>query len=458
MSLLTDVRNDEWIGCIDFGTAFSKCAMVRAKQNDQVDPSLDIKILDINIAKPALYPSYLLPSTVFVSDDRLYFGEAAENVALRYERTGRMAFSSPKQYLSSFELSELDAPLESEIDPTNQYTARNLLKLFLAHLLQCATIFARRQNMPWPVRLRVARPAWRAERAQDGEKILKEIVRDAFELVDILGSDLAATEGLSHKSAQRALARLTEHDPANVDSRIFVLSNQGTATVLEATAVAVAGIRELNDRRRVVAVADIGAGTSDFGAFVTGLPGHVVVAELATSSRILHKAGDYLDMQLRRFIMDKAGLLEDDPAGRGTYYRLRARQRRNKEVLFSEQTLVVELGDYSEEINLTEFLEFPHVQQFEQELWSTFQETLNCAVGWAKSCLSPHPPVEIMLTGGGARLPMAKRLLEEFLWPWQYQQVALELPFTGQAHASQLAVAIGGAMRDLPRQVTIRQM
>jgi hypothetical protein len=117
-------------------------------------------------------------------------------------------------------------------------------------------------------------------------------------------------------------------DPAAFP-HVFELSNNGSASVLEATAVAAGSIRETG--RRVVVVADIGGGTSDFGAFMTRLRGKDVLAEIRDSSGVLREAGDHLDMLLTRHILDDAGIDREDPAGRGAANRLRVDQRANKE-------------------------------------------------------------------------------------------------------------------------------
>jgi hypothetical protein len=144
--------------------------------------------------------------------------------------------------------------------------------------------------------LRIARPAWEEKRAQGGENALKGLVRDAFALIDELGSTLASKGGISHKVARSSLRAVSSGLAAD-DSEIFKLDAKGRASVLEATAVAAGSIRDSG--RRVVAVADIGGGTSDFGAFMTGLPNRNVLAEIKGSSGILREAGDYIDMQLR---------------------------------------------------------------------------------------------------------------------------------------------------------------
>jgi molecular chaperone DnaK (HSP70) len=463
MTLLTARRDDSWIACVDFGTALSKFAMVAARDRSDLRPE-DIKPLAI-AARPDVKPRnpYLLPSVVFIGESNVLFGQEAEEAAVQAERSGRHAFTSPKQYLSTHDLEELDQPLPRDIDPTAKFTARTLLKLFLAHLLERAGHDAKRQGLPWPVRLRIARPAWDSQRAQKGEKTLKELVRDAFALVDQLGGKLAAKGGLSRDAARSALRALPSKSTVD-DNALFQLDAHGNASVLEATAVATGSIRDTG--RRVVAVADIGGGTSDFGAFMTGLRNRHVLAEIADSSGILREAGDVLDMHLRRFILAESGLLEDDPAARGVSNRLRTRARSNKEILFTDGQLAVEVGDDVLEVSLDAFLADEHVAAFSERLRWRFHDTLSVAV----SCARGHPQpngkptkVEIMLTGGGHTLPMVRALYEKPSVSWAYTDPAPDLAerpgdVDFQAVRRQLAVAIGGAVRDLPTQTApIRQ-
>lgn len=457
MPLLTANRDPNWIGCVDFGTALSKLVIVKAVERADLRPE-HIKPLAVAV-RPEFRPRnpYLLPSIIFVSADHVLFGQEAEEAALRAEGGGRQAFASPKQYLSTHDVEELDQPLPQDIDPTSKLTARDLLRLFLAHMLERAGNDAARQGLPWPARLRIARPAWDPQRAYDGERALKGLVRDAFALVDKLGSRLASKGGMSHKAAFSALRSLSSRVTAD-DKKIFKLDAHGRASVLEATAVAAGSIRDTG--RRVVAVADIGGGTSDFGAFMTGLPNRHVLAEINGSAGILREAGDHLDMHLRRYILARAGFLSDDPAARGVSNRLRVRARSNKEVLFTDGQLTVEIGDDLLEVALEGFLADEHVVAFSEKLRTRFHTTLSMAV----SCARAHPQptgqrtrVEVMLTGGGHDLPMVQSLYKEPSVPWTYIAPAPDLaerPEDADFHTvrRQLAVAIGGAMRDLPIQ------
>jgi molecular chaperone DnaK (HSP70) len=459
MPLATASRDPHWIACLDFGTALSKLVVVQAIDREHLRPE-HIKPLAVAM-RPGFTPRnpYLLPSVIFVTDDHVLFGQEAEDAAIRAERTGRHAFASPKQYLSTHDVDEIDQPLPQEMDPTGKLSPRDLLRLFLAHMLERAGNDAKEQGLPWPVRLRIARPAWDEIRARDGEKTLKELVRDAIALVDKLGSKLSSRGGVSHKVAFSAMRALSARAVAD-DKKIFALDAQGRASVLEATAVAAGSIRDTG--RRVVAVADIGGGTSDFGAFMTGLPKRHVVAEIEGSSDVLREAGDFLDMHLRRYILAHAGLLSDDPAARGDSNRLRARARLNKEMLFSESELTVEIGDDLLEVKLDDFLADEHVAAFSQRLRDRFHKTLSIAV----ACARDHPQptgqrtrVEIMLTGGGHALPMVRALYDSPSVQWTYTAPAPDLaerPEDLEFHMvrRQLAVAIGGAVRDLPVQTS----
>ncbi|MGH6815629.1 MAG: hypothetical protein ACREC6_07990 [Hyphomicrobiaceae bacterium] len=457
MPLLTAKRDPHWIGCIDFGTAFSKCALVQAVDRAALQ-SEHVRPLSIGIGRASQSLNrYLLPSVVFVGDDRLLFGQDAESAALDAEQTGRYAFVSSKQYLSTRDFAELDRKLPQDIDPAAKFTPRDLLQLFLAYLLERAGNDAVEQSLPWPVPLRVARPAWDPPRAWEGEKILKALVLDAFALIDKLGSKLSAEGGLPQKAALAALRKLSSEYRIKED-KIFKLTSNGSASVPEATAVAAGAIRDTG--RRVVVVADVGGGTSDFGAFMTGLPRRHVVAEILGSSRILLEAGDYLDRELRRYILSAVGPLADDPVARLDVDRLRRRARRNKEDLFSYKELVVQIGGDQPEISLERFLSDRPIQAFARRLRKRFLDTLQLAVSCAESFRQPNgsePPVEIMLTGGGHALPMVRALYEKPGIPWKYVESSVDLVERPEDLdyldvRPQLAVAIGGAMRDLPIQ------
>ena len=445
-----------WIGCIDFGTALSKFAMVKAVDREDVAPATIRPLAIAQGPGQQVRNPFLLPSVVYLTDEQILFGHEAERAAIRDEGSGRRAFVSPKQYLSTFDLDQIDGLLQKEIDPTGKFTPKKLLQLYLAYLLEMAGSEAEKYKLPWPVPLRVARPAWNTERAEAGEHLLKELVKSSFVLAEIFGPALTAPGGLSQRQALAALKKLKTL-VAN-DGEVFQLSADRSVSVREATAVASGSIRD--NGRRVVVVVDIGGGTSDFGAFATGLAWRNVIAEIEGSAGVLTEAGDHLDMLLRAFILRKAGLSGDHPAGAGAARRLLVFGRRNKEDLFSNGTLTVELGDRYVEVTLREFLEQPEVAQFADGLRERSRHTVEVAVACARDFqrISRRlTPVSFLLTGGGHNLPMVKALAADPGISWHYEEAkpnvaanAEELDFYNVYR--QLAVAIGGAIQDLPKE------
>lgn len=448
---LSQQRTTDWIACIDFGTAYSKAAMVLAENTADLFPE-DIKPLPIGDGESR--SDYLLPSLLFLTDEAILFGKKADEAAQRGERHGRSAFVSPKQYLSTHAPQHLDEKLDSEIDPTGNYTAHQLIALYLAYLLKRAEHAAEQIELDWPPKLRIARPAWSKDRAEWGEQVLRMLVREAFLLIEGLGDDLLSEDGVTHDRVRAVFYEMPEPNLAD-DDDLFHLAEDGTATVMEATAVATGSIRPKG--RRIVVVADIGGGTSDFGAFMTGLPGHKVVSEIRGSSHVLRQAGDVLDMHVRRMMLSNAGLLQDDPAARGPAMRLRGRQRNLKERLFQTGEVVEEIGDQFFSLSLEEFLADPRVEEFSRRLNETFQQALDCAVLAAREFPSQGKvTIELMATGGGAALPMVKDMLRqaEVDWPTKIIEPELFQDASDDVRTvyPQLVVAIGGAMKELPKQ------
>jgi molecular chaperone DnaK (HSP70) len=227
--------------------------------------------------------------------------------------------------------------------------------------------------------------------------------------------------------------------------------------VLEATAVAAGAIGDT--RRRVVVVADIGGGTSDFGAFMTGLPGRGVLGEVDGSSGILRLAGDRLDVLLKFYIFKQARIDPFDSGSKGVVAHVRANQRAFKEALFTTGGLTIELVDNFLTVRKEDFLASPDVQEFARLLRLTFRDTLERGVACARDnqLQGRRTPVEALLTGGGRSLPMVTDFITDPPLPIRLDEASPEIPEgpldqTFLDLRPQLAVAIGGAVMDLPHQ------
>jgi hypothetical protein len=457
-------RNRDWIGCVDFGTTFSKVAMVRAVDRDALEPG---DITPIAIGKSDIVQSgnpFLSPSAVFIRQDEdtgLYFmmfgGEAMAH-ARQMESDGRVPFTSMKYHLTANATATLDQTLPLAIDPSGQVTPRIAITAYLASLLVKADMAVAAAGKPWPVAVRLGRPAWPEGHAEEGEKALQDMVGWAFAFRDAFGLALDAPGGIALDDLMVAWKDRAPA-PGGVMSSVFEADGTGKASVLEATAVAAALIDQL-DRRRVILIADIGGGTSDFGAFLTGLPGDASIAHIRGGSGALRKAGDHLDALLVRFALIIMPHLEGEAAARAEQL-IWPRAREYKEVLFREGQVMILAGDDIVEVSEADFLRMPEVIAFTDDLASMFSKSYKVAAECA--ALYPDPvtgeptPVEIVLTGGGHDLPMVRALVGLGAQSWP----CVEAPGDALAQAEdpgikslyrQLAVAIGGSMKQLPRE------
>jgi hypothetical protein len=170
--------------------------------------------------------------------------------------------------------------------------------------------------------LRIARPAWERELEQAGEALLLDLLARAFILARTIGAHYDTEEGLSIELAMSALELVQQvGEPSGpLDAKLIRTAKPEDCIqrgfVPEATAVAGAAIKPEQGKQRFFVVADIGAGTSDFGAFIA-VPGshrQGKISEHAWARRIVEKAGNFLDSQVVTYLKRKNGLKFRGPA------------------------------------------------------------------------------------------------------------------------------------------------
>jgi hypothetical protein len=459
-SLLDARVDDNWTACIDFGTAFSKIVMVR-RHEPGTTKTEHVRPLQLGpVSSPGFSP-LMCPSALYIVQKRIHFGERAFIVFANHGDDSRLLFESPKHFISQLNQQLLDTPASQAEDPTQQFTRAQLLLLLLGFIISRFDRALQNENVSSGrvPRLRIARPAWKREYERDGEALLLNLLARAFVLARTIGKQYDTIDGLSVDVATAALelvrglvapsqrfqAKLVcEARPRDCVERGFVP---------EATAVAAAAIRPEERRRRIFVIADIGAGTSDFGAFVT-VPGREQrgrIGEYTKARRIVERGGNFLDSQLVTYLIRKNGLNPGLPADVGTIAALKRQARSYKEDIFRDQEL---LGRVQGE--LSEFVVQPEVKVFVEELRRVFAETLSAACGEAAT-YDDRPPVRVIRTGGGADLPFVRNfasipppnfvtVIPEDATPSWVATTEWDIVFP------QLAVAIGGAMPSLPEQ------
>lgn len=460
-SLLDAEVDDSWTACIDFGTAFSKIVMVRRHEAGALTTE-HVRPLQIGPANTPGFSPLMCPSALYLLQERIHFGERAFIVHANHGADNRQRFESPKHYLSALNQQLLATPANEAEDPTQRFTRAQLLLLLLGFIIfrfdraLRGEKNLRKDHLP---QLRIARPAWKREYERDGEALLLDLLARAMILARTIGVRYDTNDGLPIELALSALQAVDQvaGPSAHLQTKLIRAAMPNDCIergfVPEATAVAAAAIRPEQNKQRVFVIADIGAGTSDFGAFIA-VPGRNRkgrIGEYSRARRIAEKAGNFLDSQVVSYLIRKNGLNPGLPADIGRIAALKREARRYKEEIFHDEELVGPLqGD------LRELLAEPDMIAFANELRGMFGETLHVACNEAAT-LEQRPPVRVLLTGGGATLPFVRKLasvparervsvIEEDPTPPWVATTNWNVTFR------QLAVAVGGAMPSLPEQ------
>ncbi len=462
-SILDAGVDDAWTACVDFGTAFSKVVMVQHHKQGTTTAG-HVRPLQIGPAALPGFSPVMCPSALYIVQKRIHFGERAFIVFANHGDNARRLFESPKHYISALNQQLLETPTDQAEDPTQQFTRAQLLLLLLGFIIHRFDRALQTENIAngRVPRLRIARPAWKREFEQRGEALLLDLLARAFVLARTIGPQYDTNDGLSVDIATSALELVNRLEKPSQPLKTKLVRAAYPSDCIdrgfvpEATAVAAAAIRPEERRRRIFVIADIGAGTSDFGAFVT-VPGREQrgrIGEYTRARRIVERGGNFLDSQLVTFLIGKNGLNPELPSDIGTIAALRREARRYKEEIFRDQELLGPLqGD------LSEFVVQPGVKVFIEELRCAFKETFDIACEEAAT-MDDRPPVRVICTGGGADLPFVRDLAR--MRPPNFVSVIPEVPEDATPPWAltnvwdivfrQLAVAIGGAMPSLPEQ------
>jgi molecular chaperone HscA len=454
-----------WLACIDFGTALSKMCIVQ-RHGAGTTKSDHVRPLRVGPQVTTGSRSFFAPSTLYILKDRIFFGDGALRVSSDHNDPERECFQSPKQVLSEMEDGALDVPPATRQDPTQSFTRGDLMALLLAHLIWQGHTAAQKERLDGLPRLRFARPAWKPNRVQRGEAQLLKLFARGFAIAGTLRERLADAKGLPIAQA-RAVLDLPQDDDELlqlIKARMEIGEDEHDSIdrgfVPEATAVAAAAIRPEKSWRRVFVVIDVGAGTTDFGAFIT-VPGNGDgrIGELRRGQRVILRAGNFLDEQVVALLREKAGITDGMAGSIASLAYLKREAPQIKEDLFRKGHFIDELPNgETVRATLDEFLARPPLQHFAQELWERFSETLSEAIEFTRNLAPPPASIEVIFTGGGSQLPMVRELIARAKRLDLYPVAPIDAAPQWSMQASwspafaQLAVAVGGAMPVMPEQ------
>lgn len=436
--------------CIDFGTAFSKVVLVGEKD--------DIRPLPIGrLAGSVAGSPFVLPSSVLVSGGRLYFGPQAEEKS-RSEVVEHRRIDGLKQYLSKGEVTRIDdQKLAAEFaDGCDWLTEGAVLRMYCGYLTALAEAACNNLHDGLHGRMiprRFARPAWDQERSQNAKAFMVEVLETGCIIADQFKGKWK--DGLPLDDVRALLNELATRTDGCVPPKVVL------EDVLEATAAANAVTGGLEDiqGRRLLAVVDTGAGTTDFGVFVVrqAVDGSTGIAEIVACQQVLRQAGDTLDEALAQMLLEKISAAEGSDTYRREKVTIENRRRALKEELFGRGALVYRsTNDVDISIELEMFLACDAVKSFGEHLRKKFQASL--AGISAETVAARGGQVQVIFTGGGATLPMVTSLIEPGLPLHPCRRVDVDQDWLSQIDDDlpvifpQLSVAIGGAFPELPEQ------
>lgn len=453
--------------CLDFGTAMSKATLV--SDNEDADFE-EIRVLRLGIpGNQEEVDEIMLVSSLFIdASSRLWFGQNAVEQAHAAPNDGNTRLDNIKRWLSE---GNLGTPVEPIHNPTlHDINYEHLVLAYLAFLTwainRALASDVADMNVPRNFRRRFAMPCFPRANAKLVEQKLMGLLGEAQVLADTFNREIH--EGLDLGRFLSAVKQLR----ANKREYSFI---EGSVT--EPLGVAGSLLSWRNSHDSLALVVDIGAGTSDFSLYRLRVSldddgeiesSKTLAMEVDKSARGITEAGNHLDHILKAFILSRAGITSEHPKFINIAYDLERNIRDYKETLFNSGSVFIVLyNDDTVEISLNEFLDHDAVKAFEGSLRRTMTEILESVspdfINWVKSNASRY--LTIVLTGGGASLPMARKLAsgtvvvngspvavaaaQEF--PAWLRQDYADL----EDHYARIAVSLGGARRNVIRSIGV---
>ena len=433
--------------CLDFGTAFSK-ASAWTEAN---------RPIPLNLGEVAGYGGCSVPTTVLVTrDHRMYFGEDA---ILEGRDIGIPAFSNLKWFLTRQYVALDQVPLDPTYNPTRlAISMRDVISLYMGFLSYVA-VEASEHLRHDSLRKTITMPVFSGRQGEHLDHELRLCADYGWRIKDEFVGVL--DDGIDLKSVLRRLRRLRPRGRARRDHSIEI------AEPLAAIAARMATYSPDREKgRRLSLVIDFGAGTVDFGLFVSGLPDeHIGVHPVAGAKYSLPVGGNDIDAALVACVLDKAGLPRRHRSELKAALQEQARGLK-EELLGMSDDDRLPIADARTSLTREEFLLSSQVRQIADAVKHAFRARLeNIHWSWLELASTlTHAGIGVFITGGGATLPFLRDMIPvnspqtvngsaQF-----YLRVATEAPAWASQRGfvaswrqieddySQLAVAIGGAV------------
>ena len=451
--------------CLDFGTAMSKATFVHDGERDDME---EIQVLMLGIpGDQEQIDEVMLVSSVFIdANGLLWFGQRAVEQAQTAPEGQNARIDNIKRALSEGNLGE---PVDPAYNPsryslTYEDVVLAYLTFFTWTINQALLSDVDEPKVARNFNRRFAMPCFPRANARIVKDKLKILLGEAQILADTFQE--GTHEGISLGQFLSALKQLRS------EKRSYPFIED---SVTEPLGVAGSLLSWKNGHDSLALIVDIGAGTSDFSLYrlkvTVDEDGTIdrtktTAGEVDGTARGITEAGNHLDKILMAFILKQSGVDASHSKYENITHALERDIRHHKEELFTTGSAYVVLyTNDSVEITLDEFVELEAVKAFEASLRKTLIEILDSAdpawINWVRT--DANRRLTIVLTGGGATLPMVKRLAEGSVtahgitipvaaarsFPdWLHDDYPdLEAPYP------RIAVSLGGARKNIIRSM-----
>lgn len=387
--------------CLDFGTAMSKATLVEDEMEEQNYEEIKVLKLGVPSDQEEISGTMLISSVFIDTDGKLWFGKKAIDYSnLESQDGNRQRLDNIKRYLSEEGLTET---VGSQFNPTPiKITYEDMVLAYLT-FLTWAVKHSLGEAYPRNINRRFAMPCFtNKEKSRNAKQLLKKMLGEAQILADTFDNNIF--EGLYLSDFMSAISQLKE---------IKVDYNFIQNAITEPLGVAGSLLSWKDSVNTLIMVIDIGAGTSDFSLYRLAYnpnTGESTALEVKDSMRGFTEAGNHLDKLLKGLILKKGKITSSDTHWINIQGMLELNLRDYKESLFRDGFISVSLHSGEEvDIELDEFLSLDQVQKFSESLKDCMFDILNnIDSSFIKG--APNNALAVMLTGGGAELPMAKDL------------------------------------------------
>lgn len=441
--------------CLDFGTAMSKASLV---EDDAGSGFEDVIVLDLGVPgdQEEISQSMLISSVYIDNGGFIWFGKAAVDRSVIEAADGsRQRLDNIKRRLSEDGLNEKVGEVFNPIAGEVQIVYDDVVLAYLTFLTWAMSKCLDKLGFPRNVVRRFAMPCLPADKSRETAHRLRLLLGEAQVLADTFGDRL--TQGLHLAEFVDALAELRRK---GVKAYPFVGED-----ITEPLGVAGSLLKPTSRMDSMVMVVDVGAGTSDLSLYrivVDPDRGKNSSLEADGAAIGITEAGNFLDRLLVRFIMKKAGIEPENPDRVRIQRKLELTIRDHKETLFNEGFVTIALPEIDDVmIELDEYRSLDQVKSFGISLKKTMQEILEKVDdSWTDWIVAePGRYLTVVLTGGGANLPMVRELAEgEMAVRGKKIRLVPSLAFPKwlnddypelEHDYSRIAVSLGGARRRL---------